>query len=46
VTAAASSFPTYLWHYLLARLIYDHVAVVVVVIAIVALLLIRARRRR
>lgn len=45
MTAAGSSFPTYLWHYLLARLIYDHLAGVVV-IAIVALLLVRARRRR
>jgi Na+/H+ antiporter NhaA len=45
VTAAGSSFPTYLWHYLLARLIYDHLGAVVV-IAIVALLLLTARRRR
>ena len=45
MTAAGSSFPTYLWHYLLARLIYDHLAGVVV-ITLVALLLFRARRRR
>ena len=45
MTAAGSSFPTYLWHYLLARLIYDHLTAVVL-IALVALLLLRARRRR
>lgn len=45
MTAAGSSFPTYLWHYLLARSIYDHLAGIVV-IAVVALLLLRARRRR
>jgi hypothetical protein len=45
VIVPATSFPTYVWHYLLARLIYDHLAPVVV-IAIVGLLLLRTRRRR
>jgi hypothetical protein len=39
-----SSFPTYLWHYLVARLIYDHLGVVL--IAVAALVLLRSRRRR
>ncbi len=39
-----SSFPTYLWHYLVARLIYDHLGILL--IAVVAVLLLRARRRR
>ena len=41
---AGASFPTYLWHYLLARLIYDHVGIVL--IAIVLVLAVRARSRR
>jgi hypothetical protein len=39
-----SSFPAFLWHYVVARLIYDHL--VVVLIAIVAVLLLMARSRR
>ena len=39
-----SSFPTYLWHYLVARLIYDHLGVLL--IAVVIVLLVRARGRR
>ena len=39
-----SSFPTYLWHYLVARLIYDHLGVAL--IAVVVVLLLRARSRR
>jgi hypothetical protein len=42
VTPAGSSFPTYVWHYVLARLIYDHL--VLVLIAIVVVLLLRSRR--
>jgi hypothetical protein len=44
MTPAGSSFPTYLWHYLLARLIYDHLGVVA--IAVVVVLLVWAARRR
>jgi hypothetical protein len=44
VISTETSFPTYLWHYLLARLIYDHLGVVL--IAIVLVLLVRARSRR
>ena len=40
----ASSFPTYLWHYLVARLIYDHLGVVL--IAVVAAVLVSVRRHR
>ncbi len=39
---AAVAFLTYLWHYLLARLIYDHLVVVVVAILVAAVL---GRRR-
>jgi hypothetical protein len=44
VSSLASSFPTYLWHYLVARLLYDHLYVVL--IAVAAVLLLSARRRR
>ena len=44
MTPAGSSFPTYLWHYLLARLIYDHLGIVL--IAIVLVLVVTARSRR
>jgi hypothetical protein len=44
VSPLASSFPTYLWHYLVARLIYDHLGVVL--IAVVAVVLVSARRHR
>ena len=44
MTPAGSSFPTYLWHYLLARLIYDHLGLVLIAIALV--LVVRARSRR
>jgi hypothetical protein len=44
VIALQSSFPTYLLHYVLARLIYDHL--VVVLVAVVVVLLLRVRRRR
>jgi hypothetical protein len=44
VSALASSFLTYLWHYLVARLIYDHLGVVL--IALAAVVLLSARRRR
>ncbi len=43
MTLAGSSFPTYLWHYLLARLIYDHLGIVL--IAVLVALLVRARGR-
>jgi hypothetical protein len=38
------AFPTYLWHYLLARFTYDHLGVAVLAVVAVALLV--ARRRR
>ena len=41
---AATAFTTYLWHYLVARLIYDHLAVVLVA-ALAAAVLVRRRRR-
>lgn len=41
----ATAFTTYLWHYLVARLIYDHL-VVVLVVALAAGVLARRRRRR
>jgi hypothetical protein len=44
VTSTGTSFPTCLWHYLLARLIYDHQGFVL--IAIVLALLVWARSRR
>jgi hypothetical protein len=44
VTFPASSFPTYVWHYVVARLIYDHLLVVLIAILVVSFLL--ARRRR
>ena len=40
----STAFPTYLWHYLLARFIYDHVGLAV--LAIVALALVVRRRLR
>jgi hypothetical protein len=40
--SAASSFPTYLWHYLIARLIYDHLVVVLVALVVAAVV---GRRR-
>ena len=39
-----SSFPTYLLHYVLARLIYDHLAVVLIAVVVVLLLRVRGRR--
>jgi hypothetical protein len=36
--------PTYVWHYVVARLIYDHL--VVVVVAVVVVLVLRGSRRR
>jgi hypothetical protein len=41
---ASSSFPTYLWHYVVARLVYDHLVVVLIVIAVVVLLATRRPR--
>jgi hypothetical protein len=40
----SAAFPTYLWHYLLARFIYDHVGLGV--LAIVGLALLVRRRLR
>lgn len=40
----ATAFITYLWHYLLARLIYDHL--VLVLVPAVAMGLVAARKRR
>jgi hypothetical protein len=40
----STAFPTYLWHYLLARIIYDHAGVALAAGVAVALLV--ARRRR
>ena len=39
-----SSFTTYLWHYVLVRLMYDHL--VLVLVAVIVLLFLRARSRR
>jgi hypothetical protein len=39
----ASGFPTYLWHYVVARLIYDHLGVVLIAVVVV---FVRTRRRR
>jgi hypothetical protein len=44
VIDAGTRFPTYVWHYVVARLIYDHL--VVVLIAIVVVLLLSAKGRR
>ena len=57
MTPAASAFPTYLWHYLTARLVYDELmrpmlhgrvstAGAVVVVAVAAFCLGRLSRRR
>ena len=40
----STAFPTYLWHYLLARFIYDHLGIALA--AIVAVLLLVMRRSR
>ena len=42
--ALQSSFPTYVLHYVLARLIYDHLVIVLVAIVIVLLMRVRSRR--
>ncbi len=39
-----SGFPTYLWHYVVARLIYDHLVVVLIAIVVGVLLMTRSRR--
>jgi hypothetical protein len=54
MTAPAAAFPTYLWHYMLARLLYDelalpllhgHVPVVLLIVAGAAVVAALARRR-
>jgi len=49
--APATTFVTYLWHYMLARLIYDelirtHVAATLVIVAVAVLGFALRRRRR
>lgn len=44
MSLGATAFTTYLWHYLLARLIYDHL--VIVLVAALGAGLVAARRRR
>jgi hypothetical protein len=57
MTAPATGFPTYLWHYMLARLLYDELLRrvlhgnapdwwLVAVVAAFVLVLVRGRRRR
>jgi hypothetical protein len=40
----STAFPTYLWHYLLARFIYDHVGLAVLAVLVLALLVRRRLR--
>jgi hypothetical protein len=40
----STAFPTYLWHYLLARFIYDHLGIAVAALVAVALLVSFRRR--
>ena len=40
----AGSFLTYLWHYLVARLIYDHLGLVLIAVVVVSLVGLRRRR--
>jgi hypothetical protein len=44
VIALQSSFLTYLLHYVLARLIYDHLVVVLVALVVVLSVMVRSRR--
>jgi hypothetical protein len=44
VIAPASGFPTYLWRYLVARLIHDHLGIVVIVVMVAGLLSQSSRR--